>query len=105
MQKDGNAKGFKGSTDVGLLLRQVSRCLGTCRLVTCVINFVELLGLDIEFTDRLHGGGGFIPVNRSTALINGCEVVWSEVFPQFVDHVDEDVGRSGGNTGTRGHRP
>ena len=103
--EDGDAEGLERAADVGLLLDEVGRGLGAVGLVAAVLDGLELLGLDVELLDVLHLRGHLVAMDGSADVVDRGEVLGLEVLAQLVDHVDEDIGRRGGNAGARGHGP
>ena len=101
--EDGDAEGFEGAADVGLLLDEVGWGLGAVGLVAAVLDGFELLGFDVELLDIFELLGLLIAVDGGSYVVDGREVLRAEVFAELVDHVDEDVGGGGGDAGARGH--
>ncbi len=101
--EDGDAEGFEGAADVGLLLDEVGWGLGAVGLVAAVLDGFEGLGFDVEFLDVLHLRGHLVAVDGRAYVVDGGEVLGGEVLAQLVDHVDEDIGGGGGDAGARGH--
>ena len=101
--EDGDAEGFEGAANEGELLGEVGGHLGAVGLVAEVVDLFELLGFDVELFDGLHLAGTLVAEDRAGEIVDSCEIVGGEVFAQLVDHVDEDIGRRGGDAGARGH--
>ena len=101
--EDGDAEGFEGAADIGLLLDEVGRGLDAVGLVAAVLDGLELLGLDVELADVLHLRGHLVAMDGGAYVIDRSEVLGLKVLAQLVDHVDEDVGGCGGDSGARGH--
>ena len=103
--EDGDAEGFERAADVGKLLGEVGGHLGAVGLVAGVVDLLELLGFDVPLAQRLHLAGALVAEDGAGEVVDGGEILRREVLAQLVDHVDEDVGRGGGNAGARGHGP
>ena len=103
IKEDGDAEGFEGAADVGLLLDEIGRSLGAVGFVATVFDGLEGLGFDVELFDVLHLRGHFVSMDGSTNVVDGGEILRLEVLAQLVDHVDEDVGGGGRDAGARGH--
>ena len=58
--EDGDAEGFEGASNVGLLLDEVGGCLGAVGLVALVDDGLEGLGLDVELLDVFELGGALV---------------------------------------------
>ena len=82
---------------------QVGGRLGAVGLVAGVVHLVELLGLGVPAAQRLHLAGTLVAEDGAVQVVDGGEKLRGEVLAQLVDHVDEDVGGRGGNTGARRH--
>jgi hypothetical protein len=103
VEEDGDAEGFEGAADVGLLLDEVGWSLGAVGFVAAVFDGFEGLGFDVELFDVLHLRGHFVAMDRGSHVVDGGQVLRLEVLAQLVDHVDEDIGGGGGDAGARGH--
>jgi hypothetical protein len=85
--EDGNAIGFEGTANVGNLLGKVLGRGSAIGFVSLVFDFSEGSGFDVELADGCNGFG----LGK-----DGSEIGGGEIFAQFAQHVDEDVGRGGG---------
>ena len=101
--EDGDAEGFKGAANVGLLLDEVGRGLDAVGLVAAILDRLEGLGLDVELLHVLELAGELVAVDGGADVVDGGEVLGREVLAELVDHVDEDIGGGGGDAGARGH--
>ena len=91
--EDRNMKGFERPPNVGQLLREVWRHLGTVGLVAAIVGLFKALCLGAPLAQNGDLLGAFIAKNGSAGIENGCEKDWSKVAPQFVDHVHENISR------------
>ena len=103
VEEDGDAEGFEGAADVGLLLDEVGGRFDAVGLVATVLDGLEGLGLDVELLDVLELAGELVAVDGGAYVVDGGEVLGGEVLAQLVDHVDEDIGGGGRDAGARGH--
>ena len=101
--QDGDAKGFQRPADEGQLLGQVRGHFGAVGFVTTVVELVKGLRLDVPFAHRGDAARALIAKDGTAHIEDGGEILRLKVAAEFVDHVDEDEGGRGGNTGARGH--
>ncbi len=80
VEDDGDAEGFEGAADVGLLLDEVGWGFGAIGFVAAVLGGFELLGFDVELLDVLELAGELVPVHGAADIVDGGEVLGREVF-------------------------
>ena len=101
--EDGNAIGVEGAANVGNLLRQIFRHRFAIRLVALVGHVNVSLRLAVELASAGDRRGLLVAEGGRTHVKDRREILRREVGAQLAQHVDEDVGRAGGDAGLGGH--
>ena len=85
------------------MLGQVLGHGGAVGLVAVVFDLGEGLGLDVELADGGDGFGLLIAKGWGGDIKHRGQIFRREIIAQLAQHVDEDIGRGGGQAGLGGH--
>ena len=101
--EDGNAIGVEGAPDVGNLLREIFRH----RFAISLVALVGHVHVRLRFAVELASAGDclslLIAKGGRADVEDRSEILRREVGAQLAQHVDEDIGRAGGDAGLGGH--